>query len=170
VFRAEQLGLVTEKRREAILSKMKRAETKARYISAGLRREVLSRDQGCRICGSQATLQLDHIRPIINGGDSSLGNLWTLCKKCNLKKGTRQWPTEFVQFAMTTDTLRTNLQTLPADKPILITPEGGVPILYLLRRTRTGPRKTTREYLTLLELEDLVDQAVLQSMEIYRYS
>jgi hypothetical protein len=65
-----------------------------RTISYRLRYMVLKRDRHmCRSCGSspaddkRVTLEIDHIIPWSKGGDSSINNLQTLCRKCNLGKG-----------------------------------------------------------------------------------
>lgn len=65
-----------------------------------LRRTIWERDGGrCMLCGvtckrhkadkydSDPTLgEIDHIRPLVFGGDHSLENLRLLCKGCNRKK------------------------------------------------------------------------------------
>ncbi len=64
-----------------------------RDINLRLRFKVLQRDNfKCCICGrSPATtpglkLQVDHIKPWSNGGESVIDNLQTLCSDCNLGK------------------------------------------------------------------------------------
>lgn len=54
---------------------------------------VLKRDgYKCRICGRGAgdgvKLHVDHIIPRFKGGKNELPNYWTLCRPCNLGKGT----------------------------------------------------------------------------------
>jgi len=55
-----------------------------------LRWEVLSRDKfTCQYCGQTAPnvkLEVDHIMPVSNGGQSTLANLITSCYACNLGK------------------------------------------------------------------------------------
>jgi hypothetical protein len=65
-----------------------------RYINEKTRLKILKRDNyKCVKCGrSPAThrelfLHIDHIKPFSKGGDNSMGNLQTLCNKCNLGKG-----------------------------------------------------------------------------------
>ena len=51
------------------------------------RNYIFDRDRGqCVLCGSQISLEVDHIFPRSKGGTSSLWNLQTLCKTCNRKK------------------------------------------------------------------------------------
>ena len=64
-------------------------------IPAALRHEVFRRDgYRCVECGAsnnEATLEVDHIIPVIHGGSDELSNLQTLCLQCNRAKGTRTW-------------------------------------------------------------------------------
>jgi 5-methylcytosine-specific restriction endonuclease McrA len=61
-------------------------------IPARLRRAVYAADRyACLFCGSGDYLQLDHVRPWSRGGLSSLWNLITLCRTCNLTKS-NYWP------------------------------------------------------------------------------
>jgi len=58
-------------------------------IPESLRNQVFERDDyKCVKCGATERLQLDHIIPFSKGGKTELDNLETLCKTCNLKKGT----------------------------------------------------------------------------------
>lgn len=60
--------------------------------------EILQRDGFmCRYCGCQpgeTELQIDHIKPISQGGTNSLLNLITSCRLCNAGKGAN--PVDFV--------------------------------------------------------------------------
>lgn len=59
-------------------------------IPESLRNQVYERDgYKCVKCGSTNNLQLDHIIPFSKGGKTEFDNLETLCKPCNLKKGTK---------------------------------------------------------------------------------
>lgn len=46
---------------------------------------------GCRLCGGEETAgnphEVDHVRPLADGGTDHLSNLWTLCRPCNRAKG-----------------------------------------------------------------------------------
>lgn len=66
----------------------------SRRISARLHSRVLIRDNcQCRMCGTSPlkdpaiTLHVDHILPWSKGGRTALGNLQTLCARCNRGKG-----------------------------------------------------------------------------------
>jgi 5-methylcytosine-specific restriction endonuclease McrA len=71
-------------------------------ISAALRYEVLKRDgYMCQLCGrtpkqNGVVLHVDHKFPVALGGTDDIDNLWTLCSKCNLGKGTKQLETHTV--------------------------------------------------------------------------
>lgn len=60
-------------------------------LTPQLRWGVLKRDgYRCRACGSGpengAVLHIDHIKPIVNGGETLFDNLQTLCACCNFGK------------------------------------------------------------------------------------
>lgn len=59
-------------------------------ISKKTRFEVFKRDKfTCQFCGQVAPnviLEIDHLRPVLNGGDNSLLNLITSCFDCNRGK------------------------------------------------------------------------------------
>ena len=68
------------------LAKVERGE-----VSDSLRYDVLNRDGfRCVVCGASsnegARLHVDHIIPIAKGGKSEIGNLRTLCERCNMGK------------------------------------------------------------------------------------
>ena len=58
------------------------------------REEIFGRDDWrCVYCGAQftpAALTIDHVQPLVRGGDSSGGNVVTACATCNLRKGHRR--------------------------------------------------------------------------------
>ena len=63
-------------------------------MSPSLRMKVLKRDgYRYRICGRSANdgvrLEVDHIIPISQGGQTELSNLQTLCWDCNRGKGSQ---------------------------------------------------------------------------------
>jgi len=70
------------------------AKTKRKPMSQKLRFEVFKRDSfTCQYCGRKAPnvlLEVDHIKPVAEGGDNSLINLVTSCKECNRGKGKRE--------------------------------------------------------------------------------
>lgn len=59
-------------------------------IGGPLRTKVFERDMyRCVNCGDHKNLQADHIHPEILGGQATMDNLQTLCRTCNLSKGTK---------------------------------------------------------------------------------
>lgn len=60
-------------------------------LSQKVRFEVFKRDSfTCQYCGSKApdvVLEVDHIKPVVEGGDNSITNLITSCFDCNRGKG-----------------------------------------------------------------------------------
>lgn len=60
-------------------------------IPADLRERIVRRDgYRCRYCGGRAaTMHVDHIVPVSQGGSTTAGNLVAACPRCNLRKGGR---------------------------------------------------------------------------------
>ena len=58
-------------------------------------RDLMSWSSSCIYCGAELDdmavqdIHLDHIVPLVRGGDSMIGNLTICCKKCSLSKGDR---------------------------------------------------------------------------------
>jgi HNH endonuclease len=65
-------------------------------IPASLRRLAIQRaNDRCEYCqisqaGQVATFHIDHILPVVAGGETSAENLALACVSCSLKKGARQ--------------------------------------------------------------------------------
>lgn len=47
------------------------------------------KNRPCVMCGSKENIHIDHIIPISRSGTNGIGNLQSLCKTCNLSKGTK---------------------------------------------------------------------------------
>lgn len=64
-----------------------------RAMTTQMRVDVLRRDgHRCRMCGrgaSDTELHVDHITPVSHGGRTTMDNLQTLCRDCNLGKSNR---------------------------------------------------------------------------------
>ncbi len=61
-----------------------------RYIPPSVKHAVWRVARGkCAACGAQHNLQIDHIRPVALGGDSTPDNLQLLCGSCNLRRGVK---------------------------------------------------------------------------------
>jgi hypothetical protein len=65
-------------------------------VSEDMRNDILLRDNyTCRYCGTRrGPFHIDHVYPSSKGGETTLDNLVTACKKCNLKKSDKVgiWP------------------------------------------------------------------------------
>ena len=63
-------------------------------ISKKIRFEIFKRDSfTCQYCGRMApdaVLEVDHINPVVSGGDNDIMNLITSCFDCNGGKGKRK--------------------------------------------------------------------------------
>lgn len=63
---------------------------KRKHIHPRKKQKILERDNfKCVNCGASGDfncLEVDHIIPVINGGDNNPSNLQTLCYKCNMAK------------------------------------------------------------------------------------
>ena len=60
-------------------------------MTDSLRYDVMQRDGfRCQLCGATAAdgykLHVDHIIPVSKGGKTEMGNLRTLCERCNMGK------------------------------------------------------------------------------------
>lgn len=74
------------------------SSTKHAYIPKHLREQIYDRDgHRCIYCGSQHILTIDHQLPRVRGGDNDPDNLATVCRTCNVRKGTRTHG-EFVEW------------------------------------------------------------------------
>lgn len=52
-----------------------------------IKKEVLARDNyQCRYCKSIDEPTIDHVIPLCRGGENTVDNMQTLCKKCNEEK------------------------------------------------------------------------------------
>lgn len=64
-----------------------------RRVPPKLRLKVLARDGfRCALCGrtgEDTELHVDHITPVVKGGSNDIDNLITLCRACNLGKGSQ---------------------------------------------------------------------------------
>ena len=64
-------------------------------IPANLRRQVITRAANCcEYCGlaqtgQEATFHIDHVVPVVAGGQSTSENLAMACVSCSLRKGAR---------------------------------------------------------------------------------
>lgn len=62
-------------------------------VNPHLRLKVFNRDKyRCVECGRSEDLTIDHVIPKSKGGTDELGNLQTMCKACNLRKGNYHEP------------------------------------------------------------------------------
>ena len=99
---------------------------KREKISPELRDRVLRRDEyRCRYCGSSAgPFHLDHVYPVSKGGETSIDNMVTSCKRCNLKKHNKVgvWPNPRSLKQERPDELIASMSFLLIGFGVLITP------------------------------------------------
>ena len=50
---------------------------------------LVNSDRACAYCGSEGTLEWEHIIPLARGGPDSIDNLVLACRPCNAAKGTK---------------------------------------------------------------------------------
>ncbi|MGK2382442.1 HNH endonuclease [Gordonia tangerina] len=58
-----------------------------------IRRRLIAEDNRCALCGAdgrEVLLEADHIVPVAQGGDDSLGNARLLCQPCHRPKTARE--------------------------------------------------------------------------------
>jgi len=96
---AEEVGLLIwdrSRRHEAKLARLRKLQVQATEIAASRRERipddvrafVWERDEGrCVSCGSEESLQFDHVIPVAKGGGSGAANIQLLCADCNGQKG-----------------------------------------------------------------------------------
>lgn len=69
------------------------ARSQRESISLSLRFHILRRDKyTCQYCGAKApdaALHIDHVIPVVDGGNNKPENLIAACVRCNLGKGTK---------------------------------------------------------------------------------
>lgn len=95
--RAEQLRRQRQKEKEREERERQKPEhdrfvaEQRRLMTDSLRYDVMQRDGfRCQLCGATAAdgykLHVDHIIPVSKGGKTEMGNLRTLCERCNMGK------------------------------------------------------------------------------------
>jgi 5-methylcytosine-specific restriction endonuclease McrA len=84
--RVEDRSKIQAKRKAAL----ERYRSRAERITAAQIRTVRERDKVCLICGDQGT-DIDHIKPVRAGGQTTLENLQLLCEPCHIDKSRQDW-------------------------------------------------------------------------------
>jgi hypothetical protein len=87
-IRSSLISKPTELRGLVNLCGLQERETpKRKQIYVAQRKRILERDgHKCQFCETTKDLEIDHINPVILGGDNSDDNLRALCQKCNGKR------------------------------------------------------------------------------------
>jgi hypothetical protein len=88
VLREERLWKKIEREVEAFDNMDRLPAARRERIPDNVRLLVWQRDEGrCVQCGSQASLEYDHIIPVVRGGSNTERNIRLLCEACNRRKG-----------------------------------------------------------------------------------
>lgn len=82
----EERSKVQEKRNRAL----KRYRTRAKRITKAQTDAVKERDRVCVKCGEPG-VDVDHIVPVMKGGQTEMDNLQLLCKPCHINKSRDDW-------------------------------------------------------------------------------
>lgn len=89
-IRPHKVKNTQKKAGSAVVAKVRRDSKTAygdRWEWMAVRQKVIERDGGkCRLCKCTENLQVDHIRPVAKGGQTTMSNLWTLCAPCHAKR------------------------------------------------------------------------------------
>lgn len=82
-----------KKNKEAQRPLKNMAQTVRNRIISGSKNVILAKEiaklykNPCFMCGTSEKPCIDHIIPLSRGGNHSIGNLMTLCRRCNTSKG-----------------------------------------------------------------------------------
>ena len=82
-----------KKNKEAQRPLKNMAQTLRNRIISGSKNVILAKEiaklytNPCFMCGTNEKPCIDHIIPLSRGGNHSIGNLMTLCRRCNTSKG-----------------------------------------------------------------------------------
>lgn len=72
------------------LASIPRVEANKHIAIKSVRKEVFKlHGNKCLKCGETNNIQIDHVIPVDKGGINDLSNYQPLCKRCNVKKGTK---------------------------------------------------------------------------------
>ncbi len=92
--RLEALPRLTEEERSKVQAKRNRALKRYRARAARITRPqiqaVKERDKVCLKCGAPG-VDIDHIVPVMKGGQTEMDNLQLLCKPCHVDKSRTDW-------------------------------------------------------------------------------
>jgi 5-methylcytosine-specific restriction protein A len=72
------------------LRALRRYRARAARITRAQIRAVMERDVHCVACGALGT-DIDHIRPVSEGGQTEMDNLQLLCHPCHIEKSRADW-------------------------------------------------------------------------------
>ena len=76
------------------------AQIRRRFLKAGLSEHytedewnMLLHSYGCRCakCGGKDNIEVDHVIPLIKGGQNTIDNIQPLCRSCNAQKWTYEY-------------------------------------------------------------------------------
>ena len=103
-----ELGRKPRRARSVDASNAGASEARSRHVPAEVAREVYQRDDGCctfvsedgRRCGTRRFLEIDHVKPWAEQGESTVENLRLRCRSHNLRSARSHFGSDHIRDAV----------------------------------------------------------------------
>jgi 5-methylcytosine-specific restriction endonuclease McrA len=127
------------------------------YMTPHLRGAIIRRDRGlCRYCACRPeVIEIDHVWPVVRGGQSTMENCVTACRSCNQRKG---WST--------------NWKPIPLDEmPWAIEKRAKAEVRKNRRKTKTHRKLVVDGKLVKVPIETIEERAARYGEDrVFRYT